>query len=164
MASGWLLKAISNLAALSVFDLTAPLIVRFALTRQEFLSSEDADETHIVKTLQTFPNEPPEYDVFINRALQSTNQTSQTLYKRLYNDFFYASTLSSTYLTRSPFLASLLGIPIFSDEGTSKHDFTTDILDWYFDLIFQSLVVFRLIVLLRFGKRIRSFSRLSYRT
>jgi hypothetical protein len=79
----------------------------FFLTQLEVLSVDE--ETGIVETVQTFPDAPPSAEWFITWVYQSVNQAARRFFETVYKEFYFACRVGSTYLTKSPFVANLLG-------------------------------------------------------
>lgn len=84
----------------------------FHLFASEVLSVHE--ETRLVKTAMTLPDEPPDPEEFGAWVTQSVNQTAHRVLRRVLSDITRASLTNSLVCTRSPLVAELLS---YHDEG-----------------------------------------------
>lgn len=95
-----------NIAVNFEGDSTENLAI-YNLLESEF--NEVDDEPGKFTTKMRLPDEPPPFDYFQTWVNQSINQTALTHFRRLIDEFRFASNFKATYMTNSDFTNSLLG-------------------------------------------------------
>jgi hypothetical protein len=95
----------------------------YVLAQQQVLSVDEKNRQ--VKSFVNLPDTPPDEDKFRRWVFQSINQTAGHLYRRVLLENSFAVRFNASYLTRSPFLFSLLELIVPTETSIQTNTINT---------------------------------------